>query len=135
MKLPYTGGCQCKKIRYKIFHAPIRLIACHCYECQNQSGSAFGMSMHIKKNSIRLSGKLKSFDRIAYNGHKNTGCFCPNCGNRIYNIPYSRNDVYSLKPGTLDDTSWLQPTTFIWTKNAQRWFPFPNDIKIENEQA
>ena len=31
---------------------PIRLSACHCKECQRQSGSAFGMSMPVKKDSL-----------------------------------------------------------------------------------
>jgi len=135
MRLPYTGGCQCAQIRYKIIKQPIRLIVCHCKECQTQSGSAFGMSMHINKDSIHLTGKLKTFHRIADSGHKNTGCFCPNCGNRIYNIPQSLNGIYTIKPGTLDDTSWLRPTSFIWTKSAQGWVPTPKEIEVINGQT
>ena len=40
-----TGGCQCGAVRYAISAAPLRLIACHCRECQKQSASAFGMSL------------------------------------------------------------------------------------------
>ena len=135
MPLPYSGGCQCKQIRYEIIEEPIRLVACHCTECQRQSGSAFGMSMHINQNAILLKGKIKTYDRTAQSGYKNTGCFCPNCGNRIYNIPHSLNKIYTLKPGTLDDTSWLKPSSFIWTKNSQGWVPIPDGIKIINEQS
>jgi Glutathione-dependent formaldehyde-activating enzyme len=45
---PYTGGCQCGSVRY-VLAEPIRLAACHCKECQRKSGSAFGMSMPVKK--------------------------------------------------------------------------------------
>src|SRR6266436_6322659 len=33
-----------------------------------------------------------------------------------------------LKPGTLDDTSWLRPGYFVWMKSAQGWVPVPNDV-------
>src|SRR5437899_11866971 len=49
MPAPYTGGCQCGSVRYVLTTEPIRLAACHCKECQRQSGSAFGMSMPVTK--------------------------------------------------------------------------------------
>ena len=88
MPKPYTGGCQCGQVRYELSGEPIRLIACHCTECQRQSGSAFGMSMLIKKEDLKLTGITKSFIRVADSGHKNTGVFCPNCGVRIHNTPH-----------------------------------------------
>jgi hypothetical protein len=30
-----------------------------------------------------------------------------------------------LKAGTLDDTSWLNPTTHIFCDSAQPWYPIP----------
>lgn len=29
-----------------------------------------------------------------------------------------------LRPGSLDDTSWLQPVAHVWTRSAQPWFRF-----------
>lgn len=49
MPAPYTGGCQCGSVRYVLTSEPLRVAACHCTECQRQSGSAFGMSMSVKK--------------------------------------------------------------------------------------
>jgi hypothetical protein len=34
-----------------------------------------------------------------------------------------------VRGGTLDDTSWLRPTTHYWTRNAQRWIGFPEGDK------
>ena len=44
MKLPQSGGCQCGAIRYEITGPPAAVYACHCTECQKQSGSAFAMA-------------------------------------------------------------------------------------------
>jgi hypothetical protein len=35
-----------------------------------------------------------------------------------------------VKPGTLDDTSWLHPIGHIWTRSAQPWVPIPQDSVI-----
>jgi hypothetical protein len=56
MPAPYTGGCQCGSVRYVLTTEPIRLVACHCKECQRQSGSAFGMSTPVAKDSLTVTG-------------------------------------------------------------------------------
>ncbi|HLG81745.1 MAG TPA: GFA family protein [Bradyrhizobium sp.] len=107
---------------------PIRTVACHCKECQRQSGSAFGMSM-IVPESLLVAGTTKRFTRIADSGNQNTGVFCPECGVRLYQIPQYIKDVLVLKPGTLDDTSWVRPSHFVWMKSAQDWVPVPGGVE------
>jgi len=58
MRKSYTGGCQCDAVRYELTGIPERLYACHCRECQRQSGSAFGMTILVKENGLKVSGKL-----------------------------------------------------------------------------
>ena len=70
MPAPYTGGCQCGSVRYVLTTEPIRLVACHCKECQRQSGSAFGMSMLVTKDSLTVTGLTKQFTRIADSGNE-----------------------------------------------------------------
>jgi hypothetical protein len=135
MTAPYTGGCQCDSVRYIVTTEPIRLLACHCKECQRQSGSAFGMSMLVKKDSLTVTGRTKQFTRSADSGNEVTGVFCPECGVRIYHVPNPVQDVVALKPGTLDDTSWLRPVSFIWMKSAQGWVLVPDDVKALEGQT
>jgi hypothetical protein len=74
MPPPYTGGCQCGAVRYVLTSDPVRVVACHCKECQRQSGSAFGMSMHVKEDSLTVTGPTKRFTRTADSGNQNTVC-------------------------------------------------------------
>src|SRR6266851_8054168 len=129
MPTHYTLGCQCGSVRYVLTTEPIRLGACHCKECQRQSGSAFGMFMPVKKDSLTVTGRTKQVTRIADSGNEVTGVFCPECGVRIYHVPKSVQDVLALKPGTLDDTSWLRLDHFIWMKSARSGFLFPTASK------
>ena len=135
MTAPYTGGCQCGSVRYAVTTEPIRLLACHCQECQRQSGSAFGMSMPVKKDNLTVTGLTKQFARSADSGNEVTGMFCPECGVRIYHVLASAPDIVALKPGTLDDTSWLRPRSFIWMKSAQGWVSVPDDVKTFERQT
>ena len=70
MPAPYTGGCQCGSVRYVVTMEPIRLLACHCKECQRQSASAFGMSMLVKKVSLTVTGVAKQLRAWAVQGHR-----------------------------------------------------------------
>ncbi|MDR3512217.1 MAG: GFA family protein [Caulobacteraceae bacterium] len=128
MPAPYTGGCQCGAVRYVLTAEPIRTVACHCKECQRQSGSAFGMSMIVPQDSLTVTGPTKSYVRIADSGNRNEGVFCPECGGRIYQIPLHFKDVLVLKPGTLDDTSWVRPGYFVWMSSCQGWVPIPPGV-------
>src|SRR3979490_1145935 len=109
MPAPYTGGCQCGSVRYVLATEPIRLLACHCKECQRQSGSAFGMSMPVKKDNLTGGGLTKPCTRSADSGNEVTGVSCPECGVRWDDVHRPAKELFVLNPGTLDDTSWLRP--------------------------
>jgi len=135
MTAPCDGGCQRGSVRYVVTTGPIRLLACHCTECQRQSDSAFGMSMPVTKDSMTVTGLTKQFTRIADSGNEVMGVFCPQCGVRIYHALNSVPDVLALKPGTLDGTSWLQPGSFIQMKSSQGWVHVPDGVKAFEGQA
>ncbi|MCX4174520.1 MULTISPECIES: GFA family protein [Paraburkholderia] len=132
--MEYTGGCQCGQVRYRVTAAPLRTVTCHCKECQRQSGSAFGMSMIVSGESLKLTGELKQYTRIADSGNENTGFFCPDCGVRIFQQIKGREAVVVIKPGTLDETSWLRPTDAVWLKRKQDWVSVPDRVQHAEAQ-
>ena len=78
MQKSYMGGCPCGAVRYELIGVPERLYACHCKECQRQSESAFGMTLLVKENGLKVSGEPKKFERISDGGNRVTAYFCPN---------------------------------------------------------
>jgi hypothetical protein len=124
------GGCQCGAIRYRVNGTPKATIACHCAECQKQSGSAFGMSMIVLRESFELlSGELQRFSRPADSGSVVECAFCPGCGTRIYHQPSKLTETLNVKPGTLDDTAWLKPALQVWVKRKQPWVALPEGAR------
>jgi hypothetical protein len=87
------------------------------------------------RQRLTVTGLTKQVTRIADSGNEVSGVFCPECGVRVYHVLKSAPDVLSLKPGTLDDTSWLRPELFIWMKSAQGWVPVPNAVKALERQT
>lgn len=120
--LPLAGGCQCGKIRFEVTGAPLTLYACHCTECQKQSSSAFGMSLPLRKEAVKITeGAPLHWTRVAASGAAVDCSFCGNCGTRLFHGSARNPGVLVVKPGTLDDTSWLEPVGHIWTMSAQPW--------------
>ncbi|MEQ8992776.1 MAG: GFA family protein [Pseudomonadales bacterium] len=125
------GGCQCGSVRYSLVGEVHALNVCHCRDCQIQSGSAFGMSLVIDPAAFRLeSGSLSEFVTTADSGRQKTCAFCPLCGVRIYN---ATSALMSIKAGTLDDTSWLQPAAHYWARRRQPWLKLPKDVPVFEE--
>jgi hypothetical protein len=129
-----TGGCQCGLVRYRLSGEPLMINICHCAECQRQSGSAFGMSLMVPAHSLVVEGLLKEFARTADSGRTLRCFFCPECGTRIYHQPAYAAGVVNLKPGTLDDRSWLRPSAHFWTSSRQPWVDLPAGVPQHERQ-
>lgn len=122
----WSGGCQCGAIRYEFSNEPIMLTACHCRECQRQSGSAFGLSLIVSESNFRIvNGELAVYERSAESGRTVRCTFCRDCGNRIYHQLNMGAPVVNVKAGTLDDTSALKPAVHLWTREKQPWVHIP----------
>lgn len=129
------GGCQCGAVRYQIRGEPLALGVCHCTECQRQSGSAFGMSLIVRRDDFDVvSGELRDFTRTSDSGRPMRCAFCPTCGTRIFHEPSYLQGVLNVKPGTLDDTSGLEPTLQLWTSQKQGWVVLPEGVQRFEKQ-
>ncbi len=108
----------------------IAVAVCYCTECQRQSGSAFGMSLLVREKDLHLvRGDLKTFTRTADSGREVAAAFCPRCGVRLYSKAALHGGVLSVKPGTLDDPSFLRPTIQVYTVRRQPWVGLSDDIR------
>jgi len=123
----YSGQCQCGNIRYRIDGEPLALYACHCRDCQQQSASAFGMSMRVALDDFKLiSGGLKFWSTTADDGSAKICAFCPECGTRIYHASDNPTESIAIKAGSLDNISQFSPVAHIWTKSALQWLEIGN---------
>lgn len=126
---PYAGRCFCGAVQYRINEEPLTVYACHCTDCQKRSGSAFGLSMWVNRAAIEVT-QGEAVLQIA-SGHDDRlrhARLCLQCHTRLWSAPEDRPELAVVRPGTLDDTSWLEPVAHLWTRSAQPWVKIPEGV-------
>jgi hypothetical protein len=90
--------------------------------CRKQSGSAFGLSMGISINArVFTKGDAAVWTRETESGHQLDCLFCSQCGSRLVHRRHQHEGRQTLKPGTLDDMSWVKPRRHFCPESALGW--------------
>ncbi len=140
MQLPLTGGCVCGAIRYEITQKPASVYTCHCTDCQRVTTSAFSIGMVVAADAFRPTGKEAKAapGGVIAGGHVKSRWICPDCRTWLYGGPKIGTEPPGshrvIRGGTLDDTSWLNPTTHFWTRSKQPWVVLPEDGTLYETQ-
>ena len=113
---PRYGGCQCGAVRYQVSGPALKVYVCHCNECRKQSSSAFGVSVFVPRDALRVTrGAPRWWSRVADSGRTLDCAFCPDCGSRLWHRRAAQPDVVTVKAGSLDEPIDLEPAVHIWT--------------------
>ena len=129
MTAPYTGRCLCGATAYQVTEEPLAVYACHCTDCQKRSGSAFGLSMWVRRAAIEVTqGEAALHTSSHADGRPRVGRICAHCGVRLWSEPRKHPDRAVVRPGTLDDRSWLRPVAHLWLRSAQPWVVIPEGV-------
>jgi len=115
------GGCLCGQIRYESDAEPLLAVLCHCINCQKNSGTAYSTNVAIPRGEIIIEGKPSIYVDSGDTGNVVNRFFCPNCGSALLSESDVLDTLTILKAGTLDDTSWLNPTMEVYCDSAQKW--------------
>lgn len=122
-----VGGCLCGQVRYRAQADPALVAVCHCKNCQKQAGTAFSVVVGIPKSALSIKGELKTYLDTGESGKAVERNFCPNCGSPITSNAAVMPELTIIKAGSLDDTSWLNPTMHVYCDSAQWWTRIPTD--------
>ena len=134
MDFPQGGRCLCGAVEYSLGEDPLTLYACHCTDCQRQTGSSFALSMIVRREALEVvRGQPDQYSVEVADGRIKQAHFCSRCSTRLWG-PASVAGLVVLEPGTLDDTSWLRPIGHIWTRSAQPWIVIPDNELSFSEQ-
>jgi hypothetical protein len=133
---PMTGGCACRAVRYEIRAEPIRMLKCHCRDCQRASGSAYAALMVMPKEAFRVEGELRYFERVGGSGMPISRGFCPQCGSPVTVMLATVPEVVVIQAASLDDPSRFAPTYELFTSCAQPWdLPLPVTEKFPRSRS
>jgi hypothetical protein len=132
--MTHKGSCQCGNIRYTISGPLPAAYACHCGECKQQSGSAFGLSIPVKWSRVTVDGDVATSEGRAFSGKPKLRCFCPKCGNRMWHRSAPDSEWITLKAGTLDCAANIEPRGHLWVSKKQPWVVLDPDVPAFDTQ-
>lgn len=125
----YFGQCLCGAVRFAVRGEPLTVYACHCSDCQRRTGSAFAVSMMVRREAIDLlRGEVVGYFAQLADGRTKNGRMCAACGTRLWGEPLRAAAVAVVQPGVLDEPSAVEPVAHQWTRSALPWFLFPPGV-------
>ncbi len=123
------GSCLCGRVRYSADADPAFVGVCHCMDCQKFGGSAFATVVGVRARALRLTGTLKTFTKAGGTGKPIHRRFCPECGSGIVDEADALPGIAMIYAGTLDDRSWVKPSSQSFCDSAQPWVELGGEMK------
>lgn len=124
------GRCVCGALTYTLAEGQRSPpYACHCTDCQTRTGSAFSEHMIISEADVSIAGSIEEHVQLRENGSKTTHIGCATCGTIILSKSDARLGSATLRCGTLEVRSLVEPRAHFWTRSKQPWFKLSDQSK------
>ena len=81
--MAYTGGCLCRKIRFRIDAEPMAMRLCWCRVCQYIAAGNASVNVVFPSNAMTLEGTPRDYQSVADSGTRMHRRFCPDCGTAL----------------------------------------------------
>ena len=110
----FSGKCLCGDITYKCHAEPSVIFNCHCEDCRRATGSVFGTNFFVPEDELEIFGEVSSYSHTADSGSTMTKRFCPNCGSLLFGYNSAKNNVVSIRAGTVDQLDLIKPVVNVF---------------------
>jgi hypothetical protein len=124
---PAEGGCDCRRVRYRLLTRPLFVHCCHCRWCQRESGASFALNAMIESDRVQpLAEAPEIVLTPSDSGLGQRIARCPHCKVALWSHYAGSGPVVSfVRVGTLDEPDLLPPDVHIFTASKQPWLPLP----------
>jgi hypothetical protein len=119
--MAYTGGCLCRKIRFRISAEPMAMRLCWCRVCQYVAAGNASVNVVFPSNAIIIEGEPRDYQSVADSGTSMHRRFCPDCGTHLFSEAESRPHLIIVRNGAMDERELMAPGATIWTNSAPEW--------------
>lgn len=126
----YEGGCDCRKVRYRLESRPLFVHCCHCRWCQRETGSAFVLNALIEADRvILLAAAPEDVPTPSASGRGQRIARCPTCRIALWSVYSGAGPRFRfVRVGTLDDPDAFPPDIHIFTTSKQPWVILPAGV-------
>ena len=121
--LHHDGGCPCGRLRFRLLTDPMFVHACHCKNCQRETGAPFAHHALIEHTQfLVLQGEPVFVPVPSSTGARHVVARCPACHAALWNEWGASPPVTRyVRVGVLDKPSRLPPQAHIFTRSRQPW--------------
>lgn len=119
----HPGGCPCGQLRFRLTDEPMFVHACHCRNCQRETGGPCAHHALIERARFELlSGEAQYLRVPSSSGARHLVARCRDCGAALWN-EWGRSPAPLLyvRVGSLDEPQRLPPQAHIFTRSRQPW--------------
>ena len=128
------GRCRCGRVRFVLCEEPIAFYLCHCTDCQAESGSAFGQTMHVRREAIQeVEGSVLEHIFEGPDGRRNIMTLCDDCLTLLFVYSEDIPQVVGLNSGSLEATGGFTPYGNMWTRSAKAWVALAPGPQFEHQ--
>lgn len=128
---PHSGGCLCEVVRYRLDAPPLAINACHCLDCKKLTGATnLLMVLGPRDAFAHEAGEVERYRKRADSGNEVDIVRCAVCGVRLWHEPISAPQLVIVAVGTLDDPSWVVPTSHIFTRSMSPGVVIQDDALV-----
>lgn len=128
----HIGQCYCKAIRYEV-DGPLRnVVACHCNQCQNLTGSYVMASATYKKN-LKIIDATNALTWFQSSENARRG-FCRCCGSQLF-WESEESDTISVMAGSLITPSELIEAEHLYAHNIPNYYRIHSDADISMDNT
>lgn len=118
MMTKLTGSCLCGSLSFSGDVDIQRIVNCHCKDCQNATGSAFGTLIFAPESQVKIEGVPYQFTHFSDRGSAMTKVFCKNCGTQMFSKNSSNPNAIAIRAGSVDQRVEVRPQMNIFCSSA-----------------
>ncbi|WP_176086346.1 GFA family protein [Martelella sp. HB161492] len=122
----FEGGCFCGAVRFRMHGRPMFVHACHCKDCQRQTGGPFVVNGLIEADRLAVTqGSPQITTLPTDSGYPHDVVRCSDCGTALWSDYGRRGWMAFIRIATLDEPGSFQPDVHIYTRSKLPWLPLP----------
>jgi hypothetical protein len=113
--------CSCGAVSVTLPEPSSVIIACHCLECQRQSGAPFRVGAYYQAEAVTVRGDAKEYAREAGDGRKFRSYFCTTCGSTVYWKADKIAGMIGVAVGCMDNPNFPPPARSVFEQSKHHW--------------
>lgn len=126
----HLGSCFCGAVRFRMTADPIVTHACHCRDCQKQTGGAFAINAVVEASNVVIeAGAPEPLSMTTESGAPHDIYRCPECRTAVWSDYGRRKAILFVRVTTLDEPDRCPPDMHIYVRSKRACLDIPAGAK------